>query len=143
MCASLKPKAFTNPPVSIDMLRGQNSKFGMLYEKTVFSNLVRRLVAEHRIRNVCEYPTNDLMGDNNQEFEKLGCQVKKLRQADRTSGKFDLVWNFCEFERSQDPLTLVEEMKELSNAFMLIITQNKTNVMLFHRWYHFIKRRRW
>jgi len=50
---------------------------------------------------------------------------------------FDLVWNYCMFERFRDPAPLVAEMKRVSNRYVLIMTQNASNLgTLFHKMYH-------
>lgn len=50
---------------------------------------------------------------------------------------FDLVWNYCMFERFRDPAPLVAEMKRISRRYVLIMTQNVYNLgTLFHKVYH-------
>lgn len=124
----------------------QLNQFGMLYEKYVFGKLIRNLVEQYKIKTVCEFPYNQLMGeDNNEYFKKNGCEVIRYRKYEdsREKDKFDLVWNFCEFERSSSPEYIISTMKKLSCNYLLVITQNRYNVMLFHYWYHLYKRRSW
>lgn len=121
-------------------------QFGMLYEKYVFSKLINNLVHKHNIKTVCEFPYNELMGqDNNEGFTQYGCEVNRYRNyTDIEHGKkFDLVWNFCEFEQYPDNEPIIPTMLELSNKYVMIITQNMYNVMLLHYWYHIYKRRAW
>lgn len=120
-----------------------NSKFGMVYEKTVFAMLVEKLLHDYKISSVCEYPSNNLMGNNSDEFEKLGCYVTRLEVIDNIDEKCDLVWNFCEFEKRENPSSLVQEMMRLSKKYLLIVTQNKYNVLMFHRLYHLVKGKKW
>lgn len=50
---------------------------------------------------------------------------------------FDLVWNYCMFERFRDPGPLVAEMKRVSRRHVLIMTQNVRNFgTAFHKVYH-------
>jgi SAM-dependent methyltransferase len=50
---------------------------------------------------------------------------------------FDLVWNYCMFERFRDPSALVAEMKRVSRRFVLIMTQNVHNFGTgIHKVYH-------
>jgi len=83
------------------------------------------------------------MGNNNYDFERLGFRVKRLKIPGNTNEKYDLVWNFCEFEKRKNPSSLVQEMICLSKKYALIITQNKHNVLMFHRLYHLVKRKKW
>jgi hypothetical protein len=124
----------------------QITQFGMLYEKYVFEQLVRKLVRYLNLKTVCEFPYNRLMGDNNSEyFEKYGCQVTRIRTEEQVSDntKYDLVWNFCEFEQIASSEYILSRMKSLSSNYLLVITQNLFNVMLYHYWYHILKRRAW
>ena len=116
--------------------------FGLVYEKFVFSELASRLVKEYRIRTICEYPANSLMGNNSDVF--TGCEVTKLHEAANGESKFDLVWNFCEFEQAEDPSVLIANTLELSNGYVLIVTQNIRNPgVLIHRLYHVFKMMPW
>lgn len=40
---------------------------------------------------------------------------------------FDLVWNYCMFERFADPSGLIEEMKRVSRGYVMVLTQNEAN----------------
>jgi hypothetical protein len=116
--------------------------FGLVYEKFVFSELASRLVKEYHIRTICEYPANNLMGNNSNVF--IGCEVTKLHAAANEQSKFDLVWNFCEFEQAEDPTILIADTLQLSNGYVLIVTQNIWNPgVLIHRLYHVFKMMRW
>ena len=57
---------------------------------------------------------------------------------------FDLVWNFCMFERYVDPTALIKEMSRLTRKLILVMTQNWKNWGTGpHRLYHRMKRRPW
>jgi hypothetical protein len=57
---------------------------------------------------------------------------------------FDLVWNFCMFERYADPSGLIEEMCRLSRNLVLVMTQNWRNWGTGpHRLYHYVKGYHW
>ena len=57
---------------------------------------------------------------------------------------FDLVWNYCMFERFADPSTLVSEMKRISRRYVMIMTQNYYNFGTpFHKLYHAISGMEW
>jgi SAM-dependent methyltransferase len=57
---------------------------------------------------------------------------------------FDIVWNFCMFERYADPTALIEEMCRLSRKLVLVMTQNWRNWGTGpHRFYHRIKGYPW
>jgi len=119
------------------------SEFGMVYEKFVFANIIQKLIQGHALKTVCEYPANDLMGNNSEEFEKYGCHVTRLTTPNGTDKKYDLVWNFCEFEKSENPYGFVQDILNLSKKYALIVTQNKFNVLVFHRLYHFSRGKKW
>jgi hypothetical protein len=124
----------------------QITQFGMLYEKHIFDRLVSRLVRELGLQTVCEFPYNRLMGDNNSEyFEKYGCQVTRIRTGEQAgdSARYDLVWNFCEFEQLASSEYILTRMKSLSKNYLLVITQNLYNIMMLHFWYHILKKRAW
>jgi SAM-dependent methyltransferase len=57
---------------------------------------------------------------------------------------FDLVWNFCMFERFCNPSSLITEMKRVSGHYVLIMTQNFYNFgTVFHKIYHKNKKLEW
>ncbi len=69
------------------------------------------------------------------------CEVDRLPFPDR---HFDLVWNYCIFERFTDPDILVAEMKRVSGKYILLITQNRYNSGTpIHRLYHKFHRLKW
>jgi len=116
--------------------------FGLVYEKFVFSEVASRLVKEFSLRTVCEYPANNLMGNNSDVFE--GCEITRLAAGANEERKFDLVWNFCEFEQADDPTCLIKKAAELSNGLVLVVTQNIRNPgVLIHRLYHALRIQRW
>ena len=117
--------------------------FGVEYEKFLLQGIAEEMIHALRIRSICEYPANDLMGNNSEVFEKLGCSVKKLKSF-QFHTKYDLVWNFCEFERSDDTRRLVNEMFAFSKKYVFIVTQNNRNIgVLIHRLYHWLVGRKW
>lgn len=62
------------------------------------------------------------------------CEVEDTPFDDDT---FDLVWNYCMFERFQDPSPLVREMTRVARRYVLVMTQNVYNVgTVFHKLYH-------
>jgi len=116
--------------------------FGLVYEKFVFSELASRLVKEFGLRTICEYPANNLMGNNSDVF--VGCDITRLDAAANEGRSFDLVWNFCEFEQADDPTNLIQKVTELSNGLVLIVTQNIRNPGVpIHRLYHVLKMKPW
>lgn len=50
---------------------------------------------------------------------------------------FDLVWNYCMFERFKEPEALILEMKKVSKKYVMIMTQNCWNLgTVVHYIYH-------
>ena len=47
---------------------------------------------------------------------------------------FDLVWNYCMFERFEYPEVLIEELKRVSKKYVMIMTQNFWNLGTFVHW---------
>ena len=116
--------------------------FGLVYEKFILSQLVKKLVSEYEIKTVCEYPANSLMGNNSDVFE--GCEVTRTRKPSDLTKKFDLVWNFCEFEQANDPTSFMDTTLDLSRSYVMIVTQNLRNIgVLTHRLYHLLWRVPW
>jgi hypothetical protein len=116
--------------------------FGLVYEKFVFSEIALRFVHELGLKTICEYPANNLMGNNSDVFQ--GCEITRASDATKLAGKFDLVWNFCEFEQARDPVRLIETAIELSERFVLIVTQNRRNLgVMIHLLYHALRRVPW
>jgi SAM-dependent methyltransferase len=57
---------------------------------------------------------------------------------------FDLVWNYCMFERFGDPAPLVAEMKRVSKRYVMLMTQNVFNLgTVFHKIYHAMEHQDW
>jgi hypothetical protein len=85
------------------------------------------------------------MEDNSSEFEAIGCEVTRQSLGNiNLSGKFDLVWCFCEMEQQDDPSELIEKMLGKSQRYVLIVTQNKRNLGVpLHYIYHFFARKKW
>jgi hypothetical protein len=103
------------------------------------------MVQELDIRSVCEYPANDLMGDNSEAFSDQTLQITKLSRPDRNAElKSDLVWNFCEIEQQRKPSGLINEMLSLTRRYLLIIIQNRRNPGIpLHRIYHILAGKKW
>jgi hypothetical protein len=119
--------------------------FGTEYEKFVLRSIVVDLIHKLEIRSVCEYPSNNLMGNNSEVFKIPGIMVDRLSQLEyNRKGSYDLVWNFCEIERASNPLNLINNMLLLARKYLLIISQNNRNVGVhLHRVYHVVKKRKW
>jgi|YelNatPaOPRAMG01_1025707.scaffolds.fasta_scaffold117082_1 hypothetical protein len=119
--------------------------FGTEYEKFVLRGIVADLIHKLEIRSVCEYPSNNLMGNNSEVFKIPGIMVDRLSQLEyNRKGSYDLVWNFCEIERASNPLNLINNMLLLARKYLLIISQNNRNVGVhLHRVYHVVKKRKW
>jgi len=119
--------------------------FGTEYEKFVLRDIIGNLIHELEIRSVCEYPSNNLMGNNSEVFEVHGIRVDRLSRLrhDRKE-KYDLVWNFCEFEKTENSAELIKNMWMLSRKYVFIVTQNNRNVgVLLHRIYHIFRGKKW
>jgi SAM-dependent methyltransferase len=57
---------------------------------------------------------------------------------------FDLVWNYCMFERFANPNPLVAEMKRVSRRYVMLMTQNFYNFGTpFHKVYHAMSGMEW
>lgn len=73
------------------------------------------------------------------EFHR--CEVDQIPFEDNS---FDLVWNYCMFERFLDPSPVVSEMKRVSSRYVLLMTQNVYNWgTMFHKVYHTIGDLEW
>lgn len=119
--------------------------YGTAYEKALLFDYAKAWVNKYDIKSVLEYPANNLMGNNNEIFERLlgkeNC--KKLEKNEKTEQKYDLVWCFCEFENEKNSQKFIHEMLDKS-TYALIITQNYLNLgVLIHRFWHILWRRKW
>ncbi len=47
---------------------------------------------------------------------------------------FDLVWNYCMFERFEHPEVMLEIMKKVSKKYVMVMTQNFWNLGTFVHW---------
>lgn len=84
------------------------------------------------------------MGNNSEIFDNLGCTVKRMKTLHPTKIKHDLVWNFCEFEKRDNPEKMIEDMLSLSSSYIFIVTQNNKNLGVhLHLLYHFLNGRKW
>jgi len=71
----------------------------------------------------------------------VNCEVDATHLPDDS---FDLVWNYCMFERFADPGPLVGEMKRVSRRHVMIMTQNFYNFgTVFHKLYHAMSGMEW
>mgnify|MGYP007042358713 CR=1 FL=1 len=110
--------------------------FGTLYEKFTLGGLFRKFIEQLDIQTVCGYPTNNLMDNNSEEFERAGCAVARMT-APEAGETYDFVWNFCEFQRSPDSMRMIREMLGLSKTYVFVVVQNKRNIgVLLHWIYH-------
>ncbi len=119
--------------------------YGTAYEKALLFDYAEEWVSKYDIKNVLEYPANNLMGNNNEIFEKLlgkeNCE--RLEKNEKAEQKYDLAWCFCEFENDEDSQKFIQDMLDKSR-YVLIITQNYLNLgVLIHRIWHILWRRKW
>jgi len=119
--------------------------YGTAYEKALLLDYARNWVSKYNIKNVLEYPANNLMGNNNEIFEiilgKENCM--KLNKNEKTGQKYDLAWCFCEFENEEDSQKFISDILDKSK-YVLIITQNYLNLgVLIHRIWHILWKRKW
>lgn len=122
-----------------------SSGFGTAYEKALLFDYARDWVYKYDVKTVLEYPANDLMGNNNEIFQRfLGTEnCEKLEKKEKTKKKYDLVWCFCEFENEEDSQKFIQDMLDKAR-YVLIITQNYLNLgVLIHRFWHILWRRKW
>jgi len=80
--------------------------------------------------------------------EKLISKVKfaksEIDKLPFKSRSFDLVWNYCMFERFKEPVALVAEMKRISKNYVMIMTQNCWNLgTVAHFIYHKLGKLEW
>lgn len=119
--------------------------YGTAYEKALLFDYAKDWVNKYDIKNVLEYPANNLMGNNNEIFERLlgkeNC--KKLEKNEKIEQKYDIVWCFCEFEKEKNSQKFIQDMLDKSK-YALIITQNYLNLgVLIHHFWHILWRRKW
>ncbi len=119
--------------------------FGTAYEKALLFDYAKDWVDKYDVKTVLEYPANNLMGNNNEIFERLlgkgNCE--KLEKNEKAKKKYDLVWCFCEFENEEDSQKFIQDML-VKARYVLIITQNYLNLGVpIHRFWHFLLRRKW
>lgn len=120
--------------------------YGTAYEKTLLFEYTEHWVNKYNIKSVLEYPTNNLMGNNNEIFDILlnNENCKKIGKNEDVEQMYDLVWNFCEFENEEDSQKFIQNMLDKSNKYVLIITQNYRNLGIhIHRIWHILWRRKW
>jgi hypothetical protein len=119
--------------------------FGSEYEKFILGNIVKELIHELDLNSVCEYPMNNLMGDNSEIFSGYGLRVDRLSRLEQAKkGKYDLVWNFCEIEQQISLFKIIDEMLMLTGRYLLIILQNRRNPGVYlHKIYHTLTGRKW
>jgi SAM-dependent methyltransferase len=118
--------------------------YGTAYERKLLNELLKRLVKVYGVRSILEYPATDLLGDPRILYEGVGVLIERSRCAKARDRKYDLVWNFCEMERADDPLKLLAEMVKLTAKYIMLIGQNVFNAGVFlHRAYHVLRRSTW
>ena len=119
--------------------------FGTEYEKFVLRQIVEGMMPRLKAKSICEYPSNNLMGDNSEIFNGYDLKIEKLSEPMPISeNRYDLVWNFCETEQREDPFALIDRMLLLTRKYLLIVLQNKRNFgVLLHKTYHKLTGRTW
>jgi len=119
--------------------------FGTEYEKFVLRDIAQRIIRELKPTSICEYPANNLMGDNSEVFEGFDLRIDRLSNLDAVKREaYDLVWNFCEVEQREDITELVQEMLMLTRRYLFVVLQNRRNAgVCLHRIYHSLTAKRW
>ena len=116
--------------------------YGTLYERAILNKMLKRIVEEHGILSILEYPSNDMLGDPSALYEGIKADIRRSRELPR--GKHDLVWCFCELERAEDPLGLLREMVAASGGYVLLVGQNIFNPgIALHKVYHLLRGVEW
>jgi len=119
--------------------------FGTEYEKFILREIASRIVQDYDLKSVCEYPANNLLGDNNEVFAGHNLRIDRLSDPTSTGKmQYDLVWNFCEIEQQIDPHSLIRRMLLLTRKYLLIIVQNRRNPGVYlHKIYHYLTGKEW
>lgn len=118
--------------------------FGTAYEKSILDQMFETLKEKYPIHTVCEFPANDLMGNNSEQFEALGCEVTRQSLNNADFATFDLVWCFCEVEQRDNPSQLLARMIAKSKRYLFIVTQNRRNLgVMLHYLHHRLADRNW
>ena len=164
-------KSLRNSPEGQD--EGIGTIYERVVLDAYFRSLVHRYHIETVLEHPADGVTG-ILGINSLEFARNGCKVflsnpilKVVNQSleiwrknhlqhnvrvfvsDIDSGSlkdncFDLVWNYCVFERFKSPSILLREMARISKRFILIMTQNRFNLGIYlHHLYHHIARIPW
>lgn len=104
--------------------------YGTDYERLILKGIAKKICQKYQVFSSREFPKNELLG-------RQPIFPKQKR-------KPDLVWNFCEFENQKDGKQFIQEMADLSQKYLLIITQNYLNFGVpLHFLYHLISGRKW
>ncbi|MCL5095683.1 MAG: class I SAM-dependent methyltransferase [Patescibacteria group bacterium] len=127
---------FVNNFGSIVFITGQKKPadlgFGTEYEKYILEKIAVKMINKYKIKSVLEYPQNQLLGE------------RKVFKIPKRQTKPDLVWNFCAFEQTTDTHEFIKSMADLTNKYVLIITQNYLNPgVLIHWLFHFLSGKKW
>ena len=93
-------------------------------------------------------PSDKALAEMKMLWDSLGRQAQFVQagfeKTDFADQSFDLVWNFCVFERFKKPELVVAEMCRLAKKYVLIEIQNVFNVGTFlHKSWHSFKREAW
>jgi len=84
----------------------------------------------------------EILRKSGELWKVMGLQVNRVRAATYhrlpfRDGEFDLVWNYCEIEKSAAPKRLLNEMVRVSRKFILLMIQNSLTYGYFiHRIHH-------
>jgi hypothetical protein len=118
--------------------------YGTAYERKLLNKLLKKLVKAYGVRSILEYPATDLLGDPQILYKGIEVLIERSKCAKIGGRKYELVWNFCEMERADDPLKLLAEMVKLTAKYILLIGQNVFNAgVLLHRAYHVLRGSVW
>lgn len=85
-----------------------------------------------------------IVWENEKLLDHVTFQQTEIDKIPYEDNQFDLAWNYCMFERFSDPSIIVNELKRISNKYVMVMTQNKHNLGTPVHWlYHKFHKLEW
>ena len=157
-----------------ETMRNETEAWGLNYERYALGELNKRLAGRLKIRTVCELPALGQkacpglysigfgLARRKVTLVNAGSRIKKqwsqlgldryvsfveqldICHTDFEDSSFDYVWNDVYIPMHDDPESLIEEMKRISNRYVAIFSVNGGNVGFpWHSFLHKINRIPW